>query len=195
MTKHTDKFFDLSAAAQVCQRMAEHADTTTRNPFGVSETALVQAHSVDVDVSQIVQDTENATELWQGLMSWARRNLNAEGVFALDQYGFVIASNTANSALPGEIFSAAFSETRRLLGTYIHEEGVGELKNLEIGLAKLGSIHMSERESLGATVLYCVWTKRKLKSRAIERSWREIAQAVDYFDRIHRVYVNTEVQL
>ncbi len=194
MTKRTDNFFDLGPAAQVCRRLAEQNEAAEAHPFGAAAVDFVRPQSVDADVSQVVQEAENATELWERLVAWARRDLNAEGVFALDQYGFVIAANAANSALPGEIFSAAFSETRRLLGTYIHEEGVGELRTLELSLAKLGSIHMSERESLGTTLLFCIWTRRKVKPRAIERCWREIAQAVDYFDRLRRVYVNPEVQ-
>lgn len=196
MTKRTGNFFDLSSAAQVCRRMAEQSSLGIEtDPFGAPVPGFVRPQSVDADVRQVVQDAENATELWERLIAWSRRDLNAEGVFALDQYGFVIASNSADSALPGEIFSAAFSETRRLLETYIHEDGVGGLKNLELGLDKLGNIHITERESLGTTVLFCVWSRRKLKARAIERSWREIAQAVDYFDRLRRVYANPEVKV
>lgn len=195
MTKHTGNFFDLNTAAQICRRMAEQNNLSAEtDPFGAPVPGFVRPQSVDADVRQVVQDAENATELWERLIAWARRDLNAEGVFALDQYGFVIASNAADSALPGEIFSAVFSETRRLLDSYSHEGGIGALTNLELGLDKLGSIHITERESLGSTVLFCVWARRKVKARAIERSWREISQAVDYFDRLRRVYVNPEVK-
>ncbi len=136
-----------------------------------------------VDFQTLIESSATATELWERLLDWAQAELAAQGVFVLDQHGFVIAARShGDSSLPPEVFSAVFAEGLTVLGPYL--EAGQRVRQQEFRIDGVGWISISQHELGGAPVLFCVWRNSRVRQRRIERIWRRIAGTVMLYDEL-----------
>jgi hypothetical protein len=79
---------------------------------------------------------EYKVELWDALLDWVRRSLEAEGCFALDDRGFLVASSGDMGAVPPEVFLSAFTATDDTVAPYTGTTGTlrSALYELSLGV-------------------------------------------------------------
>jgi len=186
MAKSSEHFFDLGDAATLSRRLVD-------GPSFIGSSQIEKRASqvsLDLKVEELISRAENRIELWDGLIKWAREKLEADGVFSLDQNGFVISANSMDGTIPAEVLSATFSEGKNLLDPYLADGG--EVHTLEIGITKMGWVSIAERETLGFRVLLCVWSRRRQQSRKLERVWSQLLQAVAKHDLEQRVAIGSD---
>ena len=186
MAKSSEHFFNLGNAATLSRRLVEGPSLVEASQIKKRDSQV----SLDLKVEELISQSENRIELWDGLIKWAREKLEADGVFSLDQNGFVISANSMDGTIPAEVLSATFSEGKNLLDPYLTEDG--EVHTLEIGITKMGWISIAERETLGFRVLLCVWSRRRQQSRKLERVWSQLLQAVANHDLEQRMTMDAD---
>jgi len=186
MLGSTAPLFELKEASAVSRRLIRAGEM----PAGSSVRAPVweqagQAPLAPVDFQALIESSATASELWERLLDWALAELNAQGLFVLDQHGFVIAARSrSESNLPPEVFSAVFAEGLTVLDPYL--ESGQRVRQQELRIDGVGWISISQYELGGAPVLFCVWRNSRVRQRRIERIWRRIAGTVMLYDELLR---------
>lgn len=115
-------FFDLADAATTSKRLLRPKTTAAR---GVAASPAEQPREPVVAVAGLPAFPRPAVrykiELWDAILEWTRHELGAEGCFALDDRGFLVASSGEMGTVPPEIFLSAFTSTDDTVAPYLDE--------------------------------------------------------------------------
>ncbi len=123
MAVPSKRFFDLADAAAASKRLLRPKDSSARGaaaaaPAERPREPSAAAAGLPAFARPAVQ---YKIELWDALLEWARRELGADGCFALDDRGFLVASSGEMGAVPPEIFLSAFTSTNDTVASYLDE--------------------------------------------------------------------------
>ncbi len=184
MQGNTARLFELDEASAASRRLVRSRGETLHAPARPAAwEPAAHAHMAPVDFQALVESSATASELWERLLDWASNELAAQGVFVLDQHGFVIAAHTRmENNVPPEVFSAVFAEGSTVLEPYL--ETGQRIREQEFRIEGLGWISISQHELGGAPVLFCVWRDTRLRQRRIGSIWRRIAGTVVLYDEL-----------
>ncbi|MCP4657585.1 MAG: hypothetical protein GY856_19440 [bacterium] len=122
------RFFDLADVAATSRRLlTPKDDSSVRSPAAEAPPAerLRAADQPSVAAAGLPAFPRPAVrykiELWDAILEWVRQHLAADGCFALDDRGFLVASSGEMGAVPPEIFLSAFSSTDDTVASYLDE--------------------------------------------------------------------------
>jgi len=110
MAAPSRRFFDLDGAAKLSRRIlrpSELPSVPRPDPAGGPAPAAVAPPAPALEPFSR-PEVAYKLELLDALLAWVRQGLNAEGCFALDERGFLVASSGELGQVPPEVLLSAF---------------------------------------------------------------------------------------
>ena len=120
MADPSRRFFDLDVAAEASRRLLRPEPIAPPPATAPAAPAATATPRSPRPFSRPV--VEYRLELWDAMLEWAREVVGADGCFALDERGFLVASSGDLGQVPPEVFLSAFTATDDTINTYTDTE-------------------------------------------------------------------------
>jgi len=184
--------FELSKTSALSRRLLR-GSVVVAAPIVEQPPAAGKEEEGECELRHLVEAASTAADLWESLLNWAISRLDAESIFTLDQHGFAIAASSRNPmALPPEVFSAIFAETRHTLEAFMDPEW--SIPFLEIEISGVGHISLFDLKSAEGEFFFGVCGRAPIRQDEILDIWAKIQKALSLYEDLIYILETDEQQ-